>query len=671
MTAGANDSRQQPDHKPDQPTPPTPPTDADGIPSLPQQAGLAASFDPDGLPSHPGTADQPTSFDPDGLPSHPGTADQPTSFDPDGLPVFPERDSAPPADAADAPPAPVPAADPLRSVDDYGLPPYPDPDAPRADLSESDEERSNAGCVLIPLGLAAFLLLCCGGVALLYALLGPGQQVAENLTPTPPFFFPSPGAQTATASTATPPSIPGGGLTPEPPYPYPSPIGSPPAQQTITPMGTLIPGGSTTPLPTFTPFPTNPPVVPTSYPPPPPVPTFAPPPTSPPPPPATVPIPTSVPVTPAVPTSGVTGVPTTSGTSVLPTFGPLPTRLPTFGPLPTPGGGGVPPIGGSDVEVISGNERWTPADSPIIVGRDLRVARGATLTIEPGVQVQIQPGVNISAVGGQILSLGAPGNPVRIEAAVRDVRWGGIYTSDNSLLVLEHTELSGGGAEATILVSSDGELRIRDSRIFENGGNIRVRDSRFEMRDTEITANDMVAGASITASYNRGNFVTMTGNRVGGNRLNEAAPGIEINNLSEFNGVVLDVQGNLFRGGIGNLRVTTNGPIEGTIACNALIGDGLGLGLRTETLQVPQPRLRIENNYIDEHTPAIQPTYLDFGIGRGATSEVTLDMRNNWWGESSGPYHPELNAEGRGNAVGVNIEFEPWLTSPPACVPPR
>jgi hypothetical protein len=43
----------------------------------------------------------------------------------------------------------------------------------------------------------------------------------------------------------------------------------------------------------------------------------------------------------------------------------------------------------------------------------------------------------------------------------------------------------------------------------------------------------------------------------------------------------------------------------------------------------------------------------------------TWDCTGNYWGDPSGPYHPTLNPEGRGDTVGDHILFEPWLTAPP------
>jgi len=38
----------------------------------------------------------------------------------------------------------------------------------------------------------------------------------------------------------------------------------------------------------------------------------------------------------------------------------------------------------------------------------------------------------------------------------------------------------------------------------------------------------------------------------------------------------------------------------------------------------------------------------------------TWIAEDNWWGDASGPYHPYLNPEGRGDTVGFNIDFDPW-----------
>jgi hypothetical protein len=324
---------------------------------------------------------------------------------------------------------------------------------------------------------------------------------------------------------------------------------------------------------------------------------------------------------------------------------------------------------------LRGNVRWSAGQSPIILRRDVQLAPGAELIIEPGVEVRLDPGVSIFVDGGRLLALGLPDRPVRF-VGNSGARWSGIFGRPGSFMVLEHSQISGGGVGGTVMAVDRSELVVRSSRFTDNGGAILLTETRLEMLNSEVAGNDMPLGAALEASYGRGNFVTMRGNRFGGNRLGEGAPQVRISNSSTFETLNLAIDGNLVRGGAPNLQLVTNGPLRGEITCNTLIGDAQGFGLRTNTVQVAPNGalpmdLRVESNYLDEHVPPIIPVYLRFGLGRGATSEIGLDMRNNWWGDPSGPYEPDQNADGRGDSVGVNITFAPWLTEPPACAPPR
>ncbi|MFA6338591.1 MAG: hypothetical protein WCW87_00825 [Candidatus Paceibacterota bacterium] len=49
----------------------------------------------------------------------------------------------------------------------------------------------------------------------------------------------------------------------------------------------------------------------------------------------------------------------------------------------------------------------------------------------------------------------------------------------------------------------------------------------------------------------------------------------------------------------------------------------------------------------------------------------TVDARNNWWGDASGPFHLIFNPSGKGSRVFGNVNFAPWLTSESGIVPPE
>jgi hypothetical protein len=333
-------------------------------------------------------------------------------------------------------------------------------------------------------------------------------------------------------------------------------------------------------------------------------------------------------------------------------------RPPTPIPSPTP----VP------VDVLRGNIRWTVARSPIRLSRDQLLARGATLVIEPGVEVRLAPGVSFF-VEGTLYGIGSPDRPIRFVANERQ-RWEGLFGRPGSNIALEHAEIRGGGAGGTLLTSEGGNLVLHHARINDNGGHVQVADSRLEIRDSEIAGNDMPYGAALDASYIGGGVVIMTNNRIGGNRQQAGSPPVLLSNQSAFETLNLDIQGNLLVGQEApDLVLFTNGPLQGGVTCNALIGGTNGLSVRSETPQVPGFALNVRDNATEKHTPPIIPIYLQYGIGRGATSEIALDMRNNWWGSPLGPYEPDRHADGRGEAVGDNIEFAPWLTARPACAP--
>ncbi len=52
-----------------------------------------------------------------------------------------------------------------------------------------------------------------------------------------------------------------------------------------------------------------------------------------------------------------------------------------------------------------------------------------------------------------------------------------------------------------------------------------------------------------------------------------------------------------------------------------------------------------------------------WGVWNG--TDFLVDATDNWWGDSSGPYHATLNPAGTGNAVSDNVDFEPWAKAVP------
>jgi len=51
----------------------------------------------------------------------------------------------------------------------------------------------------------------------------------------------------------------------------------------------------------------------------------------------------------------------------------------------------------------------------------------------------------------------------------------------------------------------------------------------------------------------------------------------------------------------------------------------------------------------------------DCGINANNNEGYKVDATNNWWGDTSGPYHSEINYRGRGDKVTDYVDFDPWL----------
>jgi len=51
----------------------------------------------------------------------------------------------------------------------------------------------------------------------------------------------------------------------------------------------------------------------------------------------------------------------------------------------------------------------------------------------------------------------------------------------------------------------------------------------------------------------------------------------------------------------------------------------------------------------------------EFGINVTNNGAFKIDATNNWWGDTSGPYHSENNSRGRGDNVTDYVDFDPWI----------
>jgi hypothetical protein len=74
---------------------------------------------------------------------------------------------------------------------------------------------------------------------------------------------------------------------------------------------------------------------------------------------------------------------------------------------------------------------------------------------------------------------------------------------------------------------------------------------------------------------------------------------------------------------------------------------------------VPNDNIHVNRNEICDNTGygAVSDPYWN----GEAYVDYDLDALNNWWGDPSGPYHPDENPEGLGNNITDNVIHAPWV----------
>lgn len=191
---------------------------------------------------------------------------------------------------------------------------------------------------------------------------------------------------------------------------------------------------------------------------------------------------------------------------------------------------------------------------------------------------------------------------------------------------------------------------IRNSRVVNNqGGGIACGGEASPLIEgNTIGDNTAVAGGGIRCSgYSsptiRNNTISNnTSSGFGGGILiNDSSPIIEkcriVANTASGYGGGIHFQGDSFP------FITGNTITENTA--------GLGAGITCHSS--PYPPIRYNNIYANS----------GYGVYNLEPSYVVVATYN-WWGDSTGPYHPTLNPEGLGDTVGDYIDFVPWLIDP-------
>ena len=273
----------------------------------------------------------------------------------------------------------------------------------------------------------------------------------------------------------------------------------------------------------------------------------------------------------------------------------------------------------------------------------------------------------------------------------------GAYPTIRNNIITENTATHGGGLSSMGSSAATIVNNIITYNEAENtGGGILIYSQASTIDSNTIANNVAQWGAGIFCQYYAGSVITnnmfsenaasATG---GGIDCYFSSPSIEGNilttNVANYGGGINcwtsdpTIQYNLIHGNIASGR-------GGGISCmdfssptihgdTITLNSGTGAGIYCESGSTPFiDSCTIADNggafgiYItDGADPTIHYNNIinnRYDAIHNGNPSLTIDAENNWWGDATGPYHPDSNPSGQGDTVSDFIDFSPWLTHP-------
>jgi pimeloyl-ACP methyl ester carboxylesterase len=271
---------------------------------------------------------------------------------------------------------------------------------------------------------------------------------------------------------------------------------------------------------------------------------------------------------------------------------------------------------------ISDSTVWTKDNNPYVVSEEIYIMNGATLTIEPGVVVKFKEWARLTVdTDSAIRAIGNKDDPIYFTSFYDDEILGDTNGDGNLTSPIFEQENTWDGIN--FIGDSFSPL---DRSVLKN---IIVQYSwcGISMRNVlDIKISDSIFKKNYSGICDGGQVnVEILNTKIINNHI-----GININQDNIKPNSVYTIQG-------------------------LSIYDNTEYGLRNTSYKAPV----LSKNF---NNPIFWFTNL-FKIQRAYAEtlyDYTVDFRNTWWGDISGPYHPILNPEGLGDPISDNIIFDPW-----------
>jgi predicted outer membrane repeat protein len=176
-----------------------------------------------------------------------------------------------------------------------------------------------------------------------------------------------------------------------------------------------------------------------------------------------------------------------------------------------------------------------------------------------------------------------------------------------------------------------------------SGGGITISSSSAVVADCEISENSATFGGAVC-------LMSATGVQIVG---------------TEMSSNTADLQGGGIYSSDSSFEVTGSaitGNTAGSAGGAAWLLNSDGLVTRTVVADNSTPGLA--GGFFLDASPTTISSCEITGNGLAlyvvAPARSLADARMNWWGSSTGPYHPVLNPAGQGDEVGDSVLFDPW-----------
>jgi len=280
---------------------------------------------------------------------------------------------------------------------------------------------------------------------------------------------------------------------------------------------------------------------------------------------------------------------------------------------------------------------------------DYVVPPGITLTVDPGVTVRSPYNVELQ-IQGHLNAIGAPAQPITFGPQFGE--WEGIYfnggTGDLRHATVRYSNgANSGGLRGNIVAQNvpPGGLQIAQSALRSSSYYaLMVRDSHVTLDDSAVTNN-----GSYSVYIDGSSTVTMSESLLQSNR-----DGMFIGGDAHVNGDRLAIENNRY--GV---------VIDGNTAVFTLTKSAIVLNTSDGVRNSGNAQVTLGGAEGQGNTIMANGGYGAYQVGTGTQMVAT----HNWWGDISGPYHPTLNPQGKGNKVSDRVLFDPWAVEAQGTVP--